>query len=60
MAQIENLWQWVVNLPLQFLQFFAWLTEPLPYLDISPLGLISFAGLTALIVVLLIRLVVGG
>jgi len=57
---MENLWQWVINLPLVFTQFFSWLTTDLPYINLSPLALFSFGGLTALIVFLLVRLVVGG
>jgi len=57
---MENLWHWVINLPLVFTQFFSWLTTDLPYINLSPLALFSFGGLTALIVFLLVRLVVGG
>lgn len=56
----STLWSWVINLPLVFAQFGEWLTTDLPYLNISPLMLFSFAGLTALIIILLVRLVVGG
>lgn len=57
---METLWQWTLNLPLAFTEFFAWLTEPLPYLDMPPLALFSIGGLTILIGFLLVRLVVGG
>lgn len=60
MDAINRLWNWVINLPLVFVEFMEWLTTPLPYIDLSPLGLFSFAGLTALISILLIRLFVGG
>lgn len=57
---METLWNWLINLPLVFVEFFKWLTEPLPYINISPLMLFSFVGLTILIGLLLVRLVVGG
>lgn len=57
---MQQLWSWVINLPLVFAQFFEWLTTDLPYLNISPLSLFTFGGLTVLIGFLLVRLVVGG
>lgn len=57
---MQQLWSWVINLPLVFAQFFEWLTTDLPYLNISPLSLFTFSGLTILIGFLLVRLVVGG
>lgn len=56
----NTLWQWLINLPLIFAEFYKWLTADLPYINLSPLALFSFGGLTALIVLLLVRLVVGG
>lgn len=60
MDAVQRLWNWVINLPLVFVDFIEWLTTDLPYINVSPLGLISFAGLTALISILLVRLFVGG
>lgn len=57
---MENLWNWLINLPLVFVEFYKWLTTELPYINVSPLTLFTFGGLTALIVLLLVRLVVGG
>lgn len=57
---MDTLWQWVINLPLVFVEFFKWLTSDLPYLNMSPLALFTFGGLTILIGFLLVRLVVGG
>ena len=57
---MQNLWNWVINLPLVFTDFYSWLTADLPYINISPLALFSFGGLTALVILLLIRLVIGG
>jgi len=57
---MENLFDWVIHLPLVFVDFYAWLTTDLPYINLSPLALFSFAGLTALVVILLVRLFVGG
>ena len=57
---MQQLWSWVINLPLVFVDFFNWLTTDLPYINISPLALFTFGGLTVLIGFLLVRLVVGG
>lgn len=57
---MTNLWNWLINLPLVFVEFYEWITTDLPYLNVSPLTLFTFGGLTALIVLLLVRLVVGG
>ena len=57
---METLWNWVINLPLVFVEFFKWLTTDLPYLNMTPLALFTFGGLTILIGFLLVRLVVGG
>ena len=57
---VTQLIEWLMNLLREFAKFGQWLVTPLPYLDIAPLALFSFAGLTALVVILLVRLVVGG
>lgn len=57
---MDSLWNWLINLPLEFAKFGAWLTEDLPYINMSPLVVFSFTGLTVLVVILLVRLVVGG
>lgn len=57
---MEGLIEWVVKIPLAFVDFFEWLTQPLPYIEIAPLALFTFGGLTVLITLLLVRLVVGG
>lgn len=57
---MEYLWEWVIELPINFIGFFEWLTQPLPYLDMPPLALFSVVGVTALVGFLLVRLVVGG
>lgn len=57
---MENLWNWVINLPLVFTEFLSWLTVDLPYINMSPLALFSVGGLTIIIGFLLVRLVVGG
>lgn len=57
---MQQLWSWVINLPLVFVDFFNWLTTDLPYINMSPLSLFTFGGLTILIGFLLVRLVVGG
>lgn len=56
----NNLWNWLTSLITEFAKFGEWLINPLPYINISPLMLFSFTGLTALIALLLVRLVLGG
>ena len=51
---------WLVGLIREFAKFGTWLTTNLPYLDITPLQLIGFTGLSVVIVFLIARLVVGG
>lgn len=51
---------WLVSLITEFAKFGSWLTSPLPYINMPPLAVFGFTGLTALIVILLVRLVVGG
>lgn len=60
MDVVQRLWNWVINLPLVFAEFGEWLTTELPYVNLSPLGLFSIAGITALVGILLVRLFVGG
>lgn len=55
-----TMWNWLSNLIYEFAKFGSWLTQPLPYINISPLAVFSFTGITAIIVFLLVRLVVGG
>lgn len=60
MTALQNFWTWIINLPLVFTGFIEWLTDELPYIHVSPLGLFSVAGITALISILLVRLFIGG
>ena len=60
MYAISNLFSWWLNLVNVFAQFLSWFTEPLPYLNISPLEIFSFNGLVLIIGLLLLRLVIGG
>lgn len=57
---MEYLINWVINLPLAFSTFLAWLTTPLPYINISPLSIFSLGGISLLVGFLLLRLVIGG
>lgn len=57
---MEVLWTWLINLPLAFTEFFAWLTTPLDVINLPPLAIFSFAGITIIIGVLLVRLFIGG
>lgn len=55
-----GLFNWLLGLTNNFSQFLTWLTTTLPYLNLSPLDVISFNGLILVIGFLLLRLVVGG
>lgn len=55
-----GLFQWVINLVNVFSQFFNWLNTPLPYVNFSPLMIISFGGITFIIGFLALRLIIGG
>jgi len=57
---MQELFDWLLNLPLVFIQFFGWLTTDLPYINMSPLAIFSFGGITILIGILLVRLFIGG
>lgn len=58
---MENtLFEWLLNLVKEFAKFGNWLTTPLQYINVSPLAIFGFAGITALVVILLVRLFVGG
>lgn len=54
------LWEWLINLPIAFSEFFTWLTTPLEVINLPPLALFSFAGISIIIGALLVRLFVGG
>ena len=60
MLTISNLFNWLLNLVNVFAQFLTWLTTALPYINLSPLDLFTFNGLTVIIVALLLRLFIGG
>lgn len=55
-----TLFNWLLNLTNVFAQFATWLTAPLPYLNMSPLDVISFNGLVLVLGFVVLRLVVGG
>ena len=52
--------EWLFTLIQEMAKFGSWLTTDLPYINLSPLALFSFTGLTILIGFLLVRLVIGG
>lgn len=56
----ETLGSWLVELPQLFAKFGEWLTDPLPYINVSPLAVFSVAGVSVLLGFKLVRLVVGG
>lgn len=55
-----NLFNWLLGLTNTFSQFLTWLTSTLPLLNMSPLDVISFSGLTAVLGFVIVRLVIGG
>ena len=57
---VNELVKWITNLIPEFVKFGAWLTTPLQYVNLSPLALLGFTGLTIIIGYLLARLVIGG
>lgn len=56
----QTLYKWLLDLPVVFLQFGTWLTTPLPYVNLTPLAMIGFTGISIVIGALLLRLFVGG
>lgn len=56
----KTIFDWLLNLPSMFAQFGDWLITPLPYINMAPLGLISVAGISAIIGFLALRLIIGG
>lgn len=57
---VITLWNWLLNLPVVFIQMMSWLVSPLPLLNITPLMLFSIEGITIIVGLLLTRLVLGG
>jgi len=57
---MEVLFNWMLGLVDTFLQFGSWLSQPLPLINLTPLALIGFTGITLVIGFLIARLVVGG
>lgn len=51
---------WLTSLVTELAKFGTWLTSPLPQINIAPLYLFGFTGLTIIIGALLLRLFVGG
>lgn len=57
---VDNLLHWICDLPMMMLEFGSWLTQPLPYINLSPLACFGIAGISAIIIAELVRLFVGG
>ena len=57
---VNSLFNWLLNLPIEFSRFGNWLVTNLPYINISPLAIFSLGGLSVIISALLLRLFVGG
>lgn len=57
---LGTLFNWLLNLTNVFAQFLTWFTQPLPYLNLAPLELFSFGGITLVLGFVIVRLVVGG
>ena len=56
----QTLFNWLLNLITEFGKFGNWLTTPLEYINLPPLAIFGFSGLTLLIGIHLIRLFIGG
>lgn len=56
----NELFNFLLNIPLTLSEFGAWLVEPLPYVNMSPLALFGLSGITLLLGIHLLRLFVGG
>ena len=56
----QTLFDWLLSLINEFSKFGSWLTMPLPYINLPPLAVFGFGGLTILIGIHLVRLFVGG
>lgn len=59
---MENLFQWMLDIPLVVAEFGNWLTEPLQVINISPLALLGIAGVSVIITIIgihIVRLFVG-
>ena len=57
---LQSLVSWLFGLFEQFSLLGTWLTTDLPHIDLAPLELISYAGITFIIGFLIVRLVIGG
>lgn len=57
---MATLFDFFLNLVNVFAQFTTWLTTDLPYLNMAPLALFSFTGITLVLGFHIVRLVVGG
>lgn len=57
---VNTLINWLLSLVQEFAKFGTWLTTDLPYINISPLAIFSFTGITLILGFLLVRLVIGG
>ena len=55
----KTMFNWLLNLVYEFAKFGNWLTTDLKYINMSPLALISFTGLTLIITFLALRLFIG-
>lgn len=51
---------WLLTLITEFAKFGSWLTEPLPYINQTPLAMFGYTGILILVSILLVRLFVGG
>ena len=57
---IISFWNWLMRLPTEFKYFFDFVLKPLPYINIPPLYIVGFIGLSAILGFIVIRLVIGG
>lgn len=58
----QNIFDWVLSIPNLLGQFSTWLFTELPYIHLSPIGMLTIGGLGTILVLHLIHLinVVGG
>lgn len=57
---MDTLFNFLLGLVNTFAQFTTWLTTDLPVLNMAPLAIFSFTGLTIILGYHVVRLVVGG
>ena len=57
---MEVLLDFLLSILTRLAQFSNWLITPLDYINLSPLALLSVAGITTIVAIHLVRLFIGG